>query len=245
MNPTATRLLTVAVASVLGAGALGCGVVSKVKQTVDNVSAISSLADRLGKSGNLTFTADYRTEDGKTTTVVQQPPKAAYLGADSRFILTGDTLYTCTGKTGAKVVCHKSPAQTDQLSSADQAAYLSAVAGGGFVNAQMALALMTAAAVVPGVKIAESDATIAGQKSDCLDVTGIPRDSDPSAVTAKEFHVCVSENGLLTRFKGVGTDDKALGVELTRYSDKVDMQAFVPPKGAQIIEGSGPPAPGK
>ena len=90
--------------------------------------------------------------------------------------------------------------------------------------------LIAAMPVVPGVKIEQSTATIAGQKSDCLDVTGIPKDQDPNAVTAKEFHVCVSENGLLTRFKGVGTDDKAIGVELTKYSDKVDPQAFVPPK---------------
>jgi len=244
MNPAASRILTAAVATVLGAGALGCGVINQVKQTVDNVSAISDLADRLGKSGQLTFTAEYKTEDGSTTTVVQQPPKAAYLGKDGRFILTDDALYSCTGKTGAKIVCQKSPVQTGQLSSADQAAYLSAVAGGGFVNTEMALALMTAAAIVPGVKIAQTTATIAGQKSDCLDVTGIPKDAQPNAVTAKEFHVCVAENGLLTRFKGVGTDDKALGVELTKYGDKVDAQAFVPPKGAQIIEGSTPPKAG-
>ncbi|MFG2038285.1 hypothetical protein [Dactylosporangium sp. NPDC048998] len=250
MNRTASRLLATATAIVLGAGALGCGVLGKVKQAVDNVSAISKLSDRLGKSGELTFTAEYKNidgskDDGKTTTVVQQPPKAAYLGTEGRFILTDDTLYNCAGKPGAKLVCHKSPVQTGQLSKSDQATYLSAVAGGGFVNAEMALALMTAAAVVPGVKIVESTATIAGQKSDCLDVTGIPRDADPNAVTAKEFHVCVSENGLLTRFKGVGTDDKPLGVELTKYSDKVDPQAFVPPKGAQIIEGTAPPVPSK
>ncbi|GAA4248490.1 hypothetical protein [Dactylosporangium darangshiense] len=249
MSRTASRLLATATALVLGAGALGCGLIGQVKQAADNVAAISNLADRLGKSGQLTFTADYKDvsgskDDGKTTTVVQQPPKAAYLGTDGRFILTEDTLYQCTGKAGAKVVCHKSPVQTGQLSQADQSAYVSAVAGGGFISAEMALALMTAAAVVPGVKIAESTATIAGQKSDCLDVTGIPRDQDPNAVTAKEFHVCVSENGLLTRFKGVGTDDKALGVELTKYSEKVDPQAFVPPKGAQIIEDAAPPTPG-
>jgi hypothetical protein len=49
---------------------------------------------------------------------------------------------------------------------------------------------------------------------------------------------------LLTRFKGIGTDDKALGVELTKFGEKVDAQAFVPPKGAQIIEGSAPPKAG-
>jgi len=249
MSRTATRLLATAAALLLGAGALGCGPVGQVKQAADNVTAISNLADRLGKSGQLTFTADYKNVsgsegDGKTTMKVQEPPKAAYLAADGRFILTEDTLYQCSGKAGQKVVCQKSPVQTGDLSKSDRAAYISAVAGGGFISAEMALALMTAAAVVPGVKIAENTATIAGQKSDCLDVTDIPRDQDPNAVTAKEFHVCVSENGLLTRFKGVGTDDKAIGVELTKYSDKVDPQAFVPPKGAQIIEGTAPPSPG-
>lgn len=244
MHRASSRILTVALASVLGAGALGCGVINQVKQTVDNVSAITDLTDRLGKSGTLTFTAEYKTDDGATTTVVQQPPKAAYLGKEGRFILTEDTLLVCDGGTGKKVVCHKSPVQTGQLDSSDQAAYLAAVAGGGFINTDMALALMTAASVVPGVKIDKSTATIAGQKSDCLDVTGIPKDSDPNAVSAKEFHVCVAESGLLTRFKGVGTDDKAVGVELAKYSDKVDPQAFVAPKGAQIIEGTAPPVPG-
>ncbi|GAA0730207.1 hypothetical protein GCM10010199_45340 [Dactylosporangium roseum] len=243
MHRVSSRILSVATASVLGAGMLGCGLINQVKQTVDNVSAISDLADRLGKSGQLTFTAEYKTDDGSATTVVQQPPKAAYLGKEGRFILTENTLLSCSGPAN-KTVCHKSPVQPGQLSSADRAAHLSAVAGGGFISTEMALALMTAAAVVPGVKIAQNTATIAGQKSDCLDVTGIPRDSDPNAVTAQEFHVCVAENGLLTRFKGVGTDDKQLGVELTKYSEQVDPQAFVVPRGAKIIEGTTPPAPG-
>jgi len=246
MHRAGTRILTVVLASVLGAGALGCGLLDQVKQTVDNVTAITDLADRMGKSGKLTFTAEYKTDDGTATTVVQQPPKAAYIGKDGRFILTEDALLVCTGKTG-KVVCQKSAVQTGQLSSADQAAYLSAVAGGGFINTEMALALMTAAAVVPGVKIAQNTATIAGQKSDCLDVTGIPQDANagPNDVSAKEFHVCVADSGLLTRFKGVGTDDKAIGVELSKYSEKVDAQAFVAPKGAQIVEGTAPPVAGK
>ena len=243
MNRTASRLLAVTAAVTLGAGALGCGALGKVKQAVDNVSAVSDLTDRLGKSGQLTFTADYKTEDGKTAQVVQAPPKASYLAGDARFILTDDTLYSCTGKS-PKIVCQKSAASTGNLPESDKAAYISAVAGGGFVNAEMAVGLMAAASIVPGVTITPSTATIAGQKSDCLDVTGIPRDSDQNAVTAKEYHVCVAENGLLTRFKGVGTDDKAIGVELTKYSDKTDPQAFVPPKGAKIVEGTAPPTPG-
>jgi hypothetical protein len=247
MHRAGSRILIVVLASVLGAGALGCGLINQVKQTVDNVSAITDLADRMGKSGKLTFTAEYKTDDGTATTVVQQPPKAAYIGKDGRFILTEDALLVCNGKPGQKVVCQKSAVQTGQLSAADQAAYLSAVAGGGFINTEMALALMTAAALVPGVKIAENTATIAGQKSDCLDVTGIPQDSNagPNDVTAKEFHVCVAESGLLTRFKGVGTDNKAIGVELSKYSEKVDAQAFVAPKGAQIVESTAPPVAGK
>ena len=140
MHRAGSRILAVVLASALGAGALGCGLLNQVKQTVDNVSAITDLADRMGKSGKLTFTAEYKTDDGTATTVVQQPPKAAYIGKDGRFILTEDALLICTGKTGQKVVCQKSAVQTGQLSSADQAAYLSAVAGGGFINTEMALA---------------------------------------------------------------------------------------------------------
>jgi hypothetical protein len=234
-----SRAVVVIAAAVVSAGTLGCGVVSKAKQAVENVSAISDLADKLGKSDQLTYTGTYKMDDGSTATVVQEPPKAAFLGKSGRFILTQDALLLCSGTgsgSGGKVACQRSPNQNKVAASADQAAYVSAVAGGGFISAPMAVAVMTAAAVVPGTKIDKSEKKIAGVKSTCLHVTGIPGDKDPNAVTAKEFTVCVGDNGVLTTFTGVGTDNKKVGVELTKFTGKVDEKAFVPPAGAKIVD---------
>lgn len=230
-----SRVVVVIAAAVVSAGTLGCGVVSKAKQAVENVSAISDLADKLGKSDQLTYTGTYKLDDGSTATVVQQPPKAAFVGKSGRFILTEDALLLCSG-TGSNVACQRSPNQNKVAASADQAAYVSAVAGGGFISAPMAVAVMTAAAVVPGTKIDKSEKKVAGVNSTCLHVTGIPADKDPNAVTAKEFTVCVGDNGVLTTFTGVGTDNKKVGVELAKFSSKVDAKAFVPPAGAKIVD---------
>jgi hypothetical protein len=230
-----SRVVVVIAAAVVSAGTLGCGVVSKAKQAVENVSAISDLADKLGKSDQLIYTGTYKMDDGSTATVVQQPPKAAFAGKSGRFILTEDALLLCNG-TGGNVACQRSPNQNKVAASADQAAYVSAVAGGGFISAPMAVAVMTAAAVVPGTKIDKSEKKVAGVSSTCLHVTGIPADKDPNAVTAKEFTVCVGDNGVLTTFTGVGTDNKKVGVELTKFSSKVDAKAFVPPAGAKIVD---------
>jgi hypothetical protein len=230
-----TRVLVVVAAAALGAGTLGCGVLSKAKQAVDNVSAISSLADKLGKSDKLTYTAEYKLDDGSTATVAQEPPKAAFIGKAGRFVLTEEALLLCTTSSG-KTACQRSPNQSKAAASADQAAYLTAVAGGGFISAPMAVALMGAAALVPGAKIDKSDKKVAGVQSTCLHVTGIPADKDPTAVTAKEFTVCVGDNGVLTTFAGVGTDGKKVGVELTKFGDKVDEKSFAAPGGAKVVD---------
>jgi hypothetical protein len=230
-----SRAVVAIAAAALSAGTLGCGVVSKAKQAVENVSAISDLADKLGKSDQLTYTGTYKLDDGSTATVVQEPPKAAFVGKQGRFILTADALLLCNG-TGSKAVCQRSPNQNKVAASADQAAYVSAVAGGGFISAPMAVAVMTAAAVVPGTKIDKSEKRVGGVDSTCLHVTGIPADKDPNAVTAKEFTVCVGDNGVLTTFSGVGTDNKKIGVELSTFIGKVDEKAFVAPAGAKIVD---------
>jgi hypothetical protein len=231
-----TRVFALAGVVVLGAASLGCGALSKAKQAVDNVSAISDLADKIGKSDKLTYTGEYQVQDGAKATVVQQPPNAAFLGQDGRFILTDDHLFMCQGA-GSKTTCQRSPNQNKAGATADQAAYMTAIAGGGFISAPMAVALMTAAAIVPGTKVDKSEKTIGGLKSTCLHVTGIPKDqADPDSVTAKEFTVCVGENGVLTTFSGVGTDDKKVGVELTKFSTTVDAKSFAPPAGAKIVD---------
>jgi hypothetical protein len=234
MNRT-FRVFTVATAALLAAATLGCGVVSKAKQAVGNVSAITDLADKLGKSDQLTYTAVYKLDDGTTATVAHQPPDSAFTGRDGTFIVTAAALLICKKEAG-HTVCRRSPHDSRLGQSADQAAYVTQVAGSGFISAPMAVGLMTAAAVVPGANIDKSDRKVAGLSSTCLHVTGLPADKDPTAVSAKEFTVCVADNGLLTTFSGLGTDEKKLGVELTTFSGKVAASAFKPPAGAKIVD---------
>ena len=168
-------------------------------------------------SGKLTFTAEYKTDDGTPTTVVQQPPKAGLHPARTAGSSSPRTpCWSAPARPGEKVVCQKSAVQGGtavlrrpgrvplgggrrRLHQHRDGARPDDGGGGGARVSRIC---------------AENTATIGGQKSDCLDVTGIPQDAGrqaPADVSAKEFHVCVAESGLLTRFKGVGTDDKALG----------------------------------
>jgi hypothetical protein len=233
MTRPGPRMLCFAAAALLGVGALGCGFISKAKQAVENVSTISDLADKLDKSSKLTYTAEYKVVgDPAIATVVQQPPNAAFIGKDGRFVLTPDFMLMCS-----KTTCQRTVNQAKTEASADQAAYMTAVAGGGFISTPMALALMTAAAVVPGVKVDKSDKKIAGVSSTCLHVTGIPKDdSNPNNVSAKEFTVCVGDNGVLTTFTGVGTDDKKIGVEMQKFVTTADPKSFVAPAGAKVVD---------
>jgi hypothetical protein len=233
MTRTLTRAAVVAAAIVLGAATLGCGFIANVGNAVDNLAAVGDLTDKLGKSASLTFTATYSLVDGSgTATVVQQPPKAAFAGKDGTFILTGDALLMCTGSPA--VTCQRAPnAGADQA----PAEYVSAVAGGGFISAPMAITMITAASVVPGVEIDESSREIAGLAGTCLRATGISSQAQAQGgVDLKELTVCVADNGVLTAFSGVGTDDSRIGVELHTYSTTVNQAAFAPPAGAKVVD---------
>jgi hypothetical protein len=208
MTRTLTRIATLAGAVVLGAATLGCGVIANVGNAVDNLSDVADLTKKLTASAQLTYTAEYTLVDGSgTATVVQQPPKAAFAGKDGRFILTEDALLMCSG-TGAKAVCRRTPNTGGSAPTADQAAYMTAVAGGGFISTPMAIALMGAASIVPGVKIDKSTTDVGGQRSTCLHATGISSTEQAGAgnVDMQEVTVCVADNGVLTKFVGIGTD---------------------------------------
>src|SRR5205814_930709 len=109
--------VTACAAVALAATALGCGVISRVKQAADNITTVGELAKKLGNSDKLTFTAEYKLSDGSTATVVQQPPDAAYLGKAGRLIVTADSLYL-RGTTDGKVSCQKSGNTTCPLDAA-------------------------------------------------------------------------------------------------------------------------------
>ena len=236
MKHQLTRVVVGLAAVVLGAATLGCGFISQAKQAVDNLTAVSDVMDLLDRSAQLTFTANYTLVDGGgTATVVQQPPNASFTGRDGRFIMTPEHVLMCTGK-GAQATCQRSPNNGAEPGSADSSAHLQAVAGGGFISTPMALAMLTIASVTPGVEVSKSSKKIAGLASTCLTATGIPQDQAENTVQAKDYTVCVADNGVLTAFTATGTDDVKLGVELAEFSQDVDPKAFVAPAGVRIVD---------
>lgn len=228
------RIATITAAVALGVATLGCGLLSQARQAVNNLSTVADLAQKLANASKLTYTADYKLDDQSVATVVQQPPNAAVVGKNGRFIFTPDAIYLCDTKKPAtcQMTANTAGSQLDQTS----AAYLSSVAGTGFVSAPVALVIMTAASVAPGARVERSERTIAGLTSICLEVTGIPADNDPKSADLTQFSACVSDSGLLTSFAGTDSAGTKLAVEMTRYSETADANAFKPPAGYQVVD---------
>jgi hypothetical protein len=233
MTSPVSRIATVVVAATLGASLLGCGVFAKVKHAAGNVATVTDLAGKLRDAQSMTYTAQYRLADGSTATVAQQPPNSSFAGRKGRMIVTADAYYLCQAHKGVQT-CQKS-VNTGAGLDTNVANMIPGVAGDGFVSAPVALAAMTAASLIPDVKLDSSERTIAGQHTTCLKVNGLT----PSPATdgkPKDFTLCVTDKGLLGSFDGSLTDGKPAHVELTSYRDGADAAAFRPPAGAKIVK---------
>lgn len=226
------RGVIITMAVLLAAGSLGCGVLSKAKNVVANLSTITDFADKIGKAQNLTYTADYTVTDGKQTAtakVVQDPPNVAYRGKEGSLIITQDAIYTC-GTTEGKVSCTKS---RNQGGTARQDAASGAAIGAGFVSPELAIGILIAAAASPQAKVDKSSKKIAGQSSDCIKVSNV----DPNGASdLKDFMVCITDKGVLSEFSGKLMNGDAAGLVMAKYSGSADAKAFVPPAGAEITD---------
>jgi hypothetical protein len=230
-----TKVLVVALATTLAAGTLGCGLIGQAKDLVDNVTALSDFADRLGKAQTLTYTAEYSTEDGSTVTLVQQPPNTAYIAKDSRFIFTSEALFLCSTEQ-AVLTCQKSPNSSSTMDTGDSG-LAAGVGGPGFITPELALGLILAASIIPGAHVEQSDKTIAGQSSKCATATGLEKAATPGETDVpKEFTVCVTDGGILASFSGVSTTGEKKAIELKKYSESADATLFAPPAGAKIVD---------
>ena len=214
-----TRVLRAAAALAATAALVGCGAIREATQAADTVTAVGDLAESLGNSDTLTYTADYRLADGSTTTAVQQPPDTAFIGRSGRFVSTPQRLVMCD----AKNVCQSGVNRTGELDITN-AGLVPAAAGAGFVTAPIVLPLFAPSAITEGTTVHKSTRTIAGQRSTCLKVDG-----------KRRFTVCVTDAGLLASFKGDLDHEQTADIELTRYATAVDPQAFTVPAGFQVV----------
>lgn len=230
-----TRAAIVALATTLAAGSLGCGLIGQAKNLVDNVSALSDFADRLGNAQTLTYTAEYTTEDGSTVTLVQQPPNTAYVAKDSRFIFTSEATFLCSTEQ-AILTCQKSPNSSSTMDAGDSG-LAAGIGGPGFITPELALGLILAASIIPGASVSQSDKTIAGQSSKCATATGLEAAAEEGDTDVpKEFTVCVTDSGVLASFSGVSTSGEKKAIELKKYDESADAALFAPPPGAKIVD---------
>jgi hypothetical protein len=235
MTPRISRVLIIAVATTLAAATMGCGLLSKAKDFVDNAQVLSDFADRLGKAQTLTYTAEYASPEGDTITIAQQPPASAVIAKDSRFIYTADATFLCSTE-AAVLTCQKSPNAGASMSAGDTG-LAAGIGGPGFVTPELALGLILAASLVPGAKVEQSSKTIAGENSKCASATGLESAAQPGDTDVpKEFTVCVTDAGILSSFSATSTSGEHKAIELTKYSATVDPTLLAPPAGAKIVD---------
>lgn len=216
---------------------LGCGALNQAKDLVDNVATLGDFADRLGKAQNLTYTAKYdvvgQGDDTTHVTLAQRPPQTVVRGKHGSYLVLDDGAYFCD-VSKAEQTCTRS-AGTDGSG-------LALAAGGTFVSPELALGLVLAASVAPGVTVTKSEKTIAGQKSLCANVSGIEAAGDtPAGEAVRDFAVCITDDGVLASFAGTLQNGETAKVEMTSYAAKADLKLFELPKGAKIIDAAGTP----
>jgi hypothetical protein len=236
---TAARLVVVPAAIVLGAASLGCGIVQNV---MDTANALSEFSDRLGKSAELTYTAEYAVADSDNVVLVQEPPNAALIAGNERAIFLADSLIMCDSTRE----CQRAPMPAGEGINAADAGLIAGVAGPAFVTPELALGLVAAAALLPGTDVDTSDREFAGEDALCADVTGVDEaqqganaDSAADEPALSSFSICVTEAGLLASFSGTLQDGQQSAIELIKYEPSVDPAAFAPPKGAEVVDVGG------
>jgi hypothetical protein len=232
-NPRTRTIALLAAAVVAVTATLGCGFISAASNVVGNMQTLSDLADKITKSETATSQAEYRLDNGKPVTVAQQPPASAFASDTGRYLATPDAFYLCDKSTGSWV-CQKTANSGGSSNSNADAAIAAGVAGNGFVSAPLALAVLTAALVVPSAHVDKSTQKIAGETSTCAKVSGLEQAQQNESQKVSDFTVCVTDSGILARFQGSLTDGTKASIELTKYATTVDSSLLQVPAGAQI-----------
>ena len=232
----------VAAALVIATG-VGCGFLSAAKKVVANASAMADFSDKIQKGLNTTYQATYTDTDGTKVTVAQKPPDSVYVSDTGPWIfdVSSQTSYLCDNS-GGSMVCQKST--IDSQDAAGTALAGSSFATGGFMAGELGVALVLASALVPSSKVTKSSKTIAGQSSECVNVSNLPGDGNEPSTDLVSFEMCITNGGVVSEFQGKSSDGKTTGSTMTSYSSHPDASLFRPPPGAQIQDANSFPSEG-
>ncbi len=226
-----------ATAAAVTATVAACGAASAVNSALGAAGAMSQYETKIQAGLTATYKATYADTDGTTTTVEQQPPNSAFISGTSSFLVDGTTSYSCDLSTPPGS-CVKTT--YDNSSDAAGALALSNFFSGGFMAAGMLLPFMELAALEQGVKVTQSTQTIAGQNSNCVQVTGVPGGGAGATDAPSSFTVCITDSGVVSKYASTDSDGKPDGMTLTSYSSTVDPSLFQPPAGATITDANNP-----
>jgi hypothetical protein len=232
----------VAGAMVIATG-VGCGLLSAAKKVVANASIMADFSNKIQQGLNTTYQATYTDTDGSKVTVAQKPPDSVYVSGTGPWIfdVSTHTSYLCDNS-GGSMVCQKSTIDSQDAAGTELAS--SSFATGGFMAGELGVALVLAAALVPSSKVTKSSKTIAGQPSECVNVTGLPGDGDQPSTDLVSFDMCITNSGVVSEFQGKSSDGKSTGSTMTKYSTNPDPSLFQPPPGAQIQDANSFPSDG-
>ncbi|HZN70951.1 MAG TPA: hypothetical protein VFC00_04600 [Micromonosporaceae bacterium] len=226
-----SRVTAVLVLAVLAASS-GCDALDNARRAGSQGQLFTDLAARLGRGSELTYTAEYQLDGGRSATVAIAPGRAAYTFVGGKISVTTDTFMNCR-RAGAATTCTLTSVPTaapGQLVAYSLGADLQAtIVASGFVPPSVVAGLLSAAALDPDATVRQHDSTIAGQHATCVEVGQVDN------AVASAYDVCVTTDGVLGSFSGTVLD-KAVEVSLTDYRDDVPDGAFAPPPGATTVD---------
>lgn len=205
-------------------GTTGCQSIGSGAHLVDRAGLLNALASRLERSGELTYSADYRLAGGGTTTLVQaqRPRRAAYLYPGGKVTVTAEATTACR-TTPRSPTCVLSPSPAD--SGPPTTALITAAEAPRMVAPATVVHLLSAAARNTEATLEQHDTTVAGRHATCVEAPG----------AASAFTACITTEGVLGSFTGT-VDGRAVDVTMTRYRDDVDPVAFALPRGATVVD---------
>jgi hypothetical protein len=199
-----------------GGGLAGCG-----QAAAGEPALLNDLATRVDRSGDRTYTAEYRLDDGSQAVLAQaqEPRRAAYVHQGGKAVFTETELAQCREITGGNRCTLTAPPSPGT----DPAVDLLAAAGPTerMVSPSDALRLVSGAAL-DGATITRYEQRIAGEQSTCVGVHG-----------AAGLSACLTAEGLLSSFTGT-VDGRVVSFELTSYAATADAATFALPAGAEI-----------
>ena len=216
-----SRRLTTSLLTVLAIALLaGCDTAA-LHHLRGRAHIVNTLAAIMDRYQLYMYRADYRLADGSAATVAHgsQPQRSEYWFTSGRYVVTPTVLATCTGTTTCTLVTPYAYGRNNL----DTAA-VRRVSDQRFVPVEEVMSIITDAAQADGTTFTPTGATIAGQYSHCVSVTG-----------STTFDACITSRGVLSRFTGTVHGHK-LDIEMTRFQRVPSGVSFGTPPGATIID---------